>query len=100
MCSADAFKAWVEAYATVVWNADNACCAYHAKRTKISRGDAQAACATPFWEFKKEPEYKPMNLDDLIAALVARADKRRQDGLKDGDVVDADKIKALKAIIA
>ena len=41
-----------------------------------------------------------MNLDDMISALIARADKRRQDGLKDGDSVDADKIKALKAIIA
>ena len=100
MGRANAFKAWVEAYATFVWNADDSCFAYHAKRTKISLGDAQAACATPFWEFKKEAEYKPMNLDDLIAALIARADKRRQDGLKDGDVVDADKIKALKAIIA
>jgi|TARA_Y100000289_G_scaffold2695_1_gene2572 hypothetical protein len=100
MARANAFKAWVEAYATFVWDADNSCFAYHAKRTKISLDDAKAACATPFWEFKKEPEYKPMNLDDMIAALIARADKRRQDGLQDGDVVDADKIKALKAIIA
>ena len=100
MARANAFKAWVEAYATFVWDADNDCFAYHKKRTKISLEDAKTACATPFWEFKKEPEYKPLNLDDMIAALIARADKRRQDGLQDGDVVDADKIKALKAIIA
>lgn len=100
MARANAFKAWVEAYATFVWNTEDKCFAYHAKRTKISLDDAKAACATPFWEFKKEPEYKPMNLDDMIAALIARADKRRQDGLQDGDVVDAAKVKALKALIA
>ena len=100
MTRSNAFKAWVEAYATFVWDADNSCFAYHAKRTKISLEDAKTACGAAFWEFKKEPEYKPLNLDDMISALIARADKRRQDGLKDGDVVDADKIKALKAIIA
>lgn len=100
MGRANAFKAWVEAYATFVWDVENSTFAYHPKRTKISLEDAQSACGTPFWEFIKEPEYKPMNLFDDIARLVARADKRRQDGLKDTDVVDADTIKALKAIIA
>jgi len=100
MARVNAFKAWVEAYATFVWDTDNSCFAYHNKRTKIALDDAKAACATPFWEFKKEPEYKPLNLDDMIAALISRADKRRQDGLKEGDVLDENKIKALKAIIA
>ena len=33
MGRANAFKAWVEASATFVWNADDSCFAYHAKRT-------------------------------------------------------------------
>lgn len=100
MARANAFKAWVEAYATFVWNNEDKCFAYHKNRTKISLEDAKAAIQTPFWEFKKEPEYKPMNLDDMIAALVARAEKRRLDGLKDGDSVDAEKVKALKALLS
>ena len=96
----NAFKAWVEAYATFIWNTEEKCFAYHAKRTKISSDDAQKAIQTPFWEFKSEPDYKPLNLDDAINALIARADKRRQDGLKDGDNVPAEKIKALKALVA
>ena len=100
MGRANAFKAWVEAYATFVWNTDDKCFTYHAKRTKISADDAKAAIQTPFWKFKPEPDYKPLNLDDAISALIARADKRRQDGLKDGDDIPSAKIKALKALIA
>ena len=55
---------------------------------------------TPYWEFKPETEYKPLNLDDMIYALIARAEKRREQGLKDGDVVPSDKIKGLKALVA
>ena len=100
MGRANAFKAWVEAYATFVWNTDDKCFAYHKARTKISFEDAKAAIHTPFWEFKPEPDYKPMDLDAMIAALIKKAEKRRDDGLTDKDVVPSDKIKALKAIVA
>ena len=41
-----------------------------------------------------------MNLSDMISALVARAEKRRQDGLQDSDDVPQDMLKALKAIVS
>jgi hypothetical protein len=100
MSRANAFKAWVETYATFVWNTDDKCFAYHAKRTKISFDDAQSAIQTPFWEFKKEADYKPLNLPDMIASVIARAEKRRQDGLQDSDDVPSDLIKSLKALVA
>ena len=100
MARANAFKAWVEAYATFVWDADNDCFTYHKKRTKISLEDAKTACGTPFWEFTKEPEYKPMDLGARIFSLIAEAERRRQTGLKDGDIVEKDMVKALKDLVS
>ena len=86
--------------AVKAWDTDEKCFVYHKNRTKISKDDARAAMDTPYWEFKPETEYKPLNLDDMIYALIARAEKRREQGLKDGDVVPSDKIKGLKALVA
>jgi len=96
----NAVKAWVESFLTFVWDTDESCFVYHKNRTKITKSDARAAIDTPYWEFKPEPEYKPLNLDDMIHALIARAEKRRQDGLKDGDSVPSDMVKKLKAVVA
>lgn len=96
----NAVKAWVESFLTFVWDTDEKCFVYNKNRTKISKDDARAAMDTPYWEFKPESEYKPLNLDDMIYALIARAEKRREQGLKDGDIVPSDKVKALKALVA
>lgn len=96
----NAVKAWSEAYLGLVWSTDDKCFVYHKNRTKINEADARACIDNPYWDFKKESEYKPMNLSEMISALVARAEKRRQDGLQDSDDVPQDMLKALKAIVS
>ena len=83
-----------------MWSVDEKCFVYHKNRTKITEDDARACIDNPYWDFKKESEYKPMNLSDMISALVARAEKRRQDGLQDSDDVPQDMLKALKALVS
>ena len=97
---ANAIKSWTEAFLGFVWSTEDKCFVYHKNRTKITKTDARACIDTPFWDFAPEPEYKPMNLSDMISALVARAEKRRQDGLQDSDDVPQDMLKALKSIVS
>ena len=96
----NAVKAWVESFLTFVWDTDEKCFVYHKNRTKISKDDARAAMDTPYWEFKPESEYKPTNTPNELMALIAKADRTLERGLKEGDVVPSSLVKSLKALVA
>jgi hypothetical protein len=63
---------WSIAHGKLMWNEDGKKLVF--SRTKTT--DIEAAIEKPFWEFRPEPEYKPMNLIEEITKLIAKAEKR------------------------
>lgn len=100
MARSNALKAWFESFAGFVWNKDEKHFVYRPDATKIAEERVKAAIAEPFWAFSPEPDYKPMNIDAMIEAIVKKARQRRQKGLKEGvDYVPEEKLKALEALL-
>lgn len=98
MTRSNAMKAWFETFAGFVWDVKEKVFKYHKERTTIDVASVQSAVREPWWQFKPEAPYKPIDIDALMESLIKRAEKRREDGLKDGDSVPAVKLKALKLI--
>lgn len=95
----NALRAWVETFAGFIFNTEDKVFVYDSKRTKIAADAVKGAIAEPFWQFKPEPEYKPLDLHKALAALVKKAEDRRKAGLKDGDNIPADELAKLKAML-
>jgi hypothetical protein len=51
-----------------------------------------------WYNFTPEPEYKPLDLNVLLKALVAKAEKRQQTA-KASDQIDPEQLAALKALV-
>lgn len=61
-----------------------------------------AARDLPFWELTPPQEYKPVDLDKEVYALLSKVDKRIEKGLNpdQGDKVDMGRLRALKAVMS
>ena len=51
-----------------------------------------------WYNFKPEPDYKPLDLNAMIANIVAKAEAR-QKTVKETDAIDAEQLAALKALV-
>lgn len=75
------------------------------KFDKHSEANVAGAMVTPFWDFKPEPPYKPIDLEEAIMKLVERAEKRIEKWAAEGegempDAIDPAMIQKLKNICA
>lgn len=71
---ANAVKAWAETFGSVSYDTEAKAFKYNkAKETDLVKAEE----ITP-WEFKPEPDYKPVNLPELLAKLVNRAENQAQ----------------------
>jgi len=80
MVRSNAFKDWGVHMAGLVWSEDDTF-AYHAKRTKITVEQVQAAKAKPFWEFKPEPKYQPTDADAMFLSLIESLERKAKKGV-------------------
>ena len=89
----NAIKAWVEVHMGLIWAVDgenkNTFVAGKRKAKDVQLKDAQNE---RWFEFKAEPDYKPMDFDKMFAALMSRAAKADPEK---GDAVDKGLLEAL-----
>lgn len=89
----NAIKAWVEVHMGLIWAVDgenkNTFVAGKRKVKDVQLKDAQNE---RWFEFKAEPDYKPMDFDKMFAALMTRAGKADPEK---GDAVDTGLVQAL-----
>jgi hypothetical protein len=73
---------------------------FHANKAKATRlVMAELTKQENHWyNFTPEPEYKPLDLNVLLKALVAKAEKRQQTA-KASDQIDPEQLAALKALV-
>lgn len=64
------------------------------KHNSKGKTQLQVAIDTPFWEFKPEAEYKPLDLQAAILQLV----KRAEHAIEKGEKLPADKLEALRKL--
>jgi len=64
---------------------------------KHGKTDLEKAEATPFWEFKPEPAFKPFDLQAELSKLVARAEKASKD---ERNGIDSDDLIAVRKLAA
>ena len=79
MVRTNAFKAWGENMAGLVWAKD--VFAYDSKRTKITVKQVQAAKAKPFWDFKPEPKYTPVDADQAFLKFIEGLERKAKKGI-------------------
>lgn len=74
---------WFTTFSWVAYNEEEKCLVYDKKDTsKIEEG------AKKMWsEFRPEPEYKPMNLEDAVVKLITTAQYRLERQTKESDPV-------------
>ncbi len=92
----NALIAWFEKFGNVAYNTEE-------KRLRYVKGKVamvEDAIATPFWEFKPEAKYVPIDTNKAILHLIQRAEKRIEEGkLTDKDNIDKAQLAALKKIV-
>lgn len=98
---AQALVNWFKAYAGFDWDKEAKVFVYSKDKTTITLEEAKAAKAEPYYELTppKAPE-KAFDLPTLVQTLIARAEKKREKGLKDGDNASDEMIQKLKAVLA
>lgn len=69
MARVNAVRSWFEAFGPVTFNGNTPS---YVKDGKTRLGDAME---TPFWKFKPEPEYKPIDRDAALDTLIKRLEK-------------------------
>lgn len=97
----NAILSWIEInfgfeYVTEGDNKDH----FHANKAKADRFNLKELekQENHWYNMTPEPEYVPMDLNGLIAALVAKVDKRAAN-IKDGDAISLAQLNALKALV-
>lgn len=91
-----AFAKWVQAFTNLHWSDEKKTWFVHVKEdTRIMGKTFMAARDTPFWKVSPPPAPKPMDLNDLLTSLIARAEKRI-DNPVEGDVVPTAALKHLR----
>lgn len=73
-----ALKDWFLVMAKVSYDMKNKAFVFDKAKVTMQE-DAEA---TPFWEFKPEPEYKPFDIQASINAIIAKATKAMERGEK------------------
>ena len=94
----NAIKSWIEAYCGFNWvkgDDGKSLFTYNKKRSKISYDDVVTAHQNMWSTFTKEPEYKGMNLDEVIAKLIIQVEKKLEKP-NDLDNINLETYKALK----
>ena len=94
----NAIKAWTENFCGLVWNQEESKFVYVKGKTTIDLKTLQTAKAEPFWKFKPESPYKPVDLPESILALINKADKAI-DNKNDLDNIPLELLSQLKALI-
>lgn len=94
----NALLAWAEQYGAVRYDEK-------AKQLKFAKGkdtDLEGAIAQPFWLFKPEAAYKPVDLNVLLAQLIKKAEQALATEAEDDTVtkskIDLDTLAKLKAL--
>ena len=95
----NALLAWAEHYGAVRFDEKTKTL----KFVKDKETDLDAAIAQPFWLFKPEAPYKPVDLDVLLAQLIKKAEAALKDEGEDPELagknkIDLDKLAKLKAL--
>ena len=94
----NAIIAWFEAYAGFQMVKDDdgkSLFTYNKKRSKVSYDDVVTAHQNMWSTFTKEPEYKGMNLDEVIAKLIIQVEKKLEKP-NELDNINLETYKALK----
>ena len=97
----NALKEYFESNSPITWDAERKAFVFSKERAKImdATDSITQAKAIPFYTFKKEAEYKPLDLNLALAVLIKRAEKRLEAGLQAGDNIDPASVAAIKALI-
>lgn len=93
---ANALREWIEAFAPVYYDPEAKAFAY--QNMKGFTFDLPQAKQTPFWEFKPEPEYVPVDPLKVIENAVKKFEKD-QKTLGKKSKVTKDQIAALRALL-
>ena len=94
----NAIKSWIEAYCgfnLVKDDSGKSLFTYNKKRSKVSYDDVVTAHQNMWSTFTKEPDYKGMNLDDVIAKLIIQVEKKLEKP-NELDNINLETYKALK----
>ena len=94
----NAIKSWIEAYCGFNWvkgDDGKSLFTYNKKRSKVSYDDVVTAHQNMWSTFTKEPDYKGMNLDDVIAKLIIQVEKKLEKP-NELDNINLETYKALK----
>ncbi|SFE36213.1 hypothetical protein SAMN04488523_106280 [Sulfitobacter brevis] len=91
-CGQIAIKAWVEAHLGFVWTQTDL---FQAGTTRHADLSIKTLANVRWWEFKPEPEYKPMDFAAALLSLTKRADDRLQKP-DPRDVIDAQLLRIVK----
>jgi hypothetical protein len=96
----NALKSWFEEFAPVTYNKEKKVFTLNKKRTEGATDKLHAGMVKPFWEFKPEPAYKPLDLVAEIQALIRKANLRVVEGLKEKDKVPMETLTMLQKLVA
>ena len=88
----NALRDWFMAHGKFGYSMEEKAFTYDKKATTHT----EAAIETPFWLFKPEAEYKPLDLQAAILQLVKRVDA----AVEKGEKLPADKVEALRKLSA
>ena len=94
----NAIKSWIEAYCGFNWvkgDDGKSLFTYNKKRSKVSYDEVVTAHQNMWSTFTKEPDYKGMNLDDVIAKLIIQVEKKLEKP-NELDNINLETYKALK----
>ena len=94
----NAFNDWVLGTGSVGWSTEDKC--FVANDTKVSEHALRGAIDTPFWDYTKPQEYKPMA--DWMKAMKQFTTRARKDIEEQGDssVVNIKDLQAIEALLA
>lgn len=111
LASVDKYKAqaivnWFSVYAGFSYSKEEEAFAYTATTIELEvkkgaiyvNGDDKSI--EPYWKVTPPKEPVPFDLPGKLQNLIAQAEKRRENGLRDGDDVPSDVLKKLKAALA
>lgn len=89
---------WFEVKAAFQWDNEEETFKYTA--TTLDAEAYKAAEEENIYDLTKDSAPKSIDLTKLLAQVVARADKRLVDGVKDGDNIDRDLLAKVQALLA
>ena len=95
---ANALRSWVETFGMQAYNPEDKLFV-KGKATKIKEDDVKASIQEPWYSFKPEPAYKPMDFDALLVSIIKRTETRVEKGLTKDDNINLDHLAALKKIV-